>query len=64
MQIKPLTRDEVVLPLVLFGLLANMMPDNPYVRLVQRLFETLIYDWLLYVLFHIRNHRQQSKSSH
>lgn len=41
----------MLMPIFLLALLAIMMPDNPNVGLIQRLFEILIYGWLIFYIF-------------
>lgn len=43
----------MLLPIVLFLMLFSLTPGNAYVGLLQRLFETLIYGWLIYYLLMI-----------
>ncbi|AVX02978.1 hypothetical protein MXMO3_00432 [Maritalea myrionectae] len=40
----------LIMPVILLVLLANLMPDNPRVGLIQRLFETLVYGWLVFYI--------------
>ncbi len=59
-----LTPLSIILPIILLALLANLMPDNYFVGLVQRLFETLIYGWLIYYLVQLNTHTRRSPNGH
>jgi hypothetical protein len=42
------------LPVILIALFVNMMPENPYVGLVQRTLEVMIFSWFILIVARIR----------
>ncbi|MCF4099991.1 DUF998 domain-containing protein [Maritalea mediterranea] len=54
----------VIMPVILLVLLGNMMPDNPRVGLIQRLFETLVYGWLVFYIITLITPRKAHAARH
>lgn len=44
----------IILPVILIGLFVNMVPENPYVGLVQRTIEVMIFSWFILIAARIR----------
>jgi len=59
--VKYLTPLSIILPVILIGPFVNMMPENPYVGVVQRTLEVIIYGWFVLRVGRIRQFANGSR---